>query len=41
MKLLVLFGTENSENYGATASGFLRGLCEFRCALRVKFFFLS
>jgi hypothetical protein len=39
MKLLEPFGTENTEYYGATASGFR--LCEFLCALCVKFFFLS
>jgi hypothetical protein len=40
MRLLEPFGTENTEHYGATVSGFLCGLCEFLCALRVKFFFL-
>jgi len=39
MRLLESSGTENSEHCGATASGFR--LCEFLCALRVKFFFLS
>ncbi len=41
MSLSEPFGTENTENYGIPASGFLCALCEGLRALCVKCFFLS
>jgi len=40
MRLSESFGTENTENYGATGLGILCALCENLRALGVKFFFL-
>lgn len=41
MRLSGPLGTENTETYGASASGFLCALCENLGALRVKSYFLS